>query len=359
VEKHPLNRLIGIWLAQFVISLIVVVFFQNPLFAAEGTEGASFLNIPVGARPAALGSSYSALAEDVYAPTWNPGGLGRVDSTQIAGQHLSYLESIYYEYLGFVHPLGNGRSLGGAIQYLGSGDIAGMDALGNATGDFSAYYAAYSLAYGQRLGNRLSLGVTGKMISAKIADVGARAYAVDAGGLYQANSKLSLALVVRNFGTPLTFLDQADSLPLAVHAGAAYRTSSLLGLSAEAVYRKTGLASFHFGTEWTPTPPLALRVGYRTDTTKGLSPLAGLTTGLGIYAWGHEFAYAWLPLGDLGNTQYFSAVLKFGGAPEEKRHLIQYHRIKRDPEQGSEAAWDHALMELLDQTERTTAVQKN
>src|SRR3954468_1834792 len=77
----------------------------GPLRASPGTEGASFLDIPVGAGPASMGSAYTALATDAYAPTWNPGGLGRVDSKQLAGQHLSYLESMNYEYLSYVHPL--------------------------------------------------------------------------------------------------------------------------------------------------------------------------------------------------------------------------------------------------------------
>src|SRR5437667_2673186 len=80
--------------------------------ASSGTEGASFLDIPVGAGPAALGSAYSALATDAYAPTWNPAGLGPLENNQVAGQHLSYLESIYYEHASFVHPLGKGRGVG-------------------------------------------------------------------------------------------------------------------------------------------------------------------------------------------------------------------------------------------------------
>src|ERR1044072_2961467 len=81
-------------------------FSPAPLHAAAGTEAAAFLNIPVGAGPAALGSAYTALAEDAYAPVWNPAGLGSLRSSELAGQHVSYLESVSYEYLGFVKPLG-------------------------------------------------------------------------------------------------------------------------------------------------------------------------------------------------------------------------------------------------------------
>jgi hypothetical protein len=298
-----------------------------------------------------MGSAYTAQASDVYAPTWNPGGLGLVQGTQLAGQHLAYLESINYEYLSFVHQVAPGKAWGSAVQYLGSGNIQGTDISGNSTGDFSAHYGAYSLAYGQMFGDKLSLGAAGKWINAKIADVGANAFAMDFGAMYQWNKDLTLGAAVTNAGSKLKFIDQGDSLPLQTHFGATYHTRFHTDVSAEVVYRQTGLASFHTGLEWHPTEPISLRAGYRTDTVKGLSPLAGFTTGIGIHAWGHEFAYAWLPLGDLGSTQYFSVVLKFGGK-DKKRNLINYQSVKRpkpakhadDPE---ELSPEDDLMTLL------------
>src|ERR1019366_8734663 len=88
--------------------LLFLISIAKPASAASGTEGASFLDIPVGARPAALGSAYSALAADAYAPVWNPAGLGFVRQTEVAGQHLSYLESVHDEYLGLAQPAGRG-----------------------------------------------------------------------------------------------------------------------------------------------------------------------------------------------------------------------------------------------------------
>jgi len=288
------------------------------LWAASGTEGASFLDIPVGAGPAALGSAYTALASDAYAPIWNPGGLGLIENNQLALQHVSYLENMKYEFASLVHPLGKRRALGASIQYLGSGDIAGTDINGNPAAGFSASYAAYSLAYGQSFGNKLSLGVTGKIINAKISDVSATAYAFDLGSLFQLTKNLRLAGTLTNVGTKLTFIDQGDPLPLAFHLGAAYALTKYdLTTSLEGVYPKNGLASVRAGMEWSPNPFLALRLGYRTDTLKGLSPIAGLTTGIGIKVLGYEFSYAFVPMGDLGNTQYISFLMKFGGEPTQ------------------------------------------
>jgi hypothetical protein len=345
-KKRNLKRINAALYLMMVLGLGLATS-TSDLYAASGTEGAAFLNIPVGARPAALGSAYSAFATDAYAPTWNPGALPEVQNNQLAGQHLAYLESIYYEYASFVHPLSNGRTIGAAMQYLGSGDIPGTDLYGNPTGDFDAHYGAYALSYGQAFGSKLSLGISGKLISAKIDDVGAHAFAVDFGSLYKLNKDVTLAATLTNVGTKLKFIDQGDSLPLQLHLGGLYKTAYKLDLAVEGVFRQTGLNSFHTGIEWRPVAPIALRAGYKTDTVKGLSPLAGFTTGIGIQAWGQEFSYAWLPLGELGSTQYFSLVLRFGGATK-KRNLIQYQAIKQNKKNSGEGYDSEAeLMELL------------
>src|SRR5439155_10841514 len=95
-----------------------------PSFTAQaftGTEGASFLELPIGARPAAMGSAYSMLAEDAYAPTWNPAGLAFLDGPQLAGMHVAYLENTAYEYGSFVTPLGPSTGIGAAIHYFRPG----------------------------------------------------------------------------------------------------------------------------------------------------------------------------------------------------------------------------------------------
>jgi len=334
--------------------VLAVGLFNRQAQASSGTEGASFLDIPVGAGPAALGSAYSAMASDAYAPVWNPGGLGLIENNQFAGQHLSYLESMHYEFASFVHPLGKGRALGASVQYLGSGNISGMDGNGNPAGDFSAHYAAYSLAYGQSFGDKLSLGATGKIINAKLSDVGANACAFDLGSMVRVTKDLRLAGVLTNVGTKLTFINQSDSLPLAFHLGAVYATKYSVTVAAEAVYPQTGLASFHTGLEWAPMDPVSLRIGYRTDTLKGLSPLAGFTTGIGLNVYGYELSYAWVPLGDLGNTNYFSFMYKFGEAAGPKRNLIRYKAVKRpSPVEETEQSELQQLLELSDDQETT------
>jgi hypothetical protein len=302
----------------YIAAFLAVILMPLRGHASAGTDGANFLNIPVGAEPASFGAAYSALANNAYAPTWNPGGLGFVDVSQLAAQHLSYLENINYEYLGFAVPFGRRKGFGASVQYLGSGNIAATDATGNSIGNITAHYGAYNLSYGQALTDQLTLGVTGKLVEGKLDNVGATAYAADIGSMYQVNDKLRLAGVLTNLGDKMKFIDQADSLPLAFHLGGAYRFSKLFNLALEGVYKKTKETSAHMGAEWNPADQLSLRVGYRTDTTKGLDALAGLTMGVGFNLLGQQFSYAWAPMSDLGNTHYFSLLIKFQGGPSSR-----------------------------------------
>ena len=290
------------------------------LWASSGTEGASFLDIPVGATPTGLGSAYTAIANDAYAPVWNPAGLGQLDSVQVTGTHLSYLESLHYEFLSAAIPFhGSDEGIGASVQYLGSGNIDGRDNVGNATGNFSSTFAAYSLAYGHKISDGLSLGVTGKAITESISDASADAYAVDLGGLYRKDEHWAFGSTLTNVGTAIKFVNQSDPLPLAFHLGTVYDPTLSWRLALEGVYRESGLASAQMGVEWKYADMFSIRGGYNTSHVQGLSGGSGITAGLSLFFMGQEFSYAWTPYGDLGNTNYFSLTFRFGSTKLNSR----------------------------------------
>src|SRR5260221_12150660 len=92
-------------------------------WAFNGAEGATFLEVPVGAGPASLAGAYTPLATDVYAPVWNPAGLGFLDSTQLGGMHQTYIDQTAFEFLSFVHPFTPGHAFGISAQYFRPSDM--------------------------------------------------------------------------------------------------------------------------------------------------------------------------------------------------------------------------------------------
>ena len=113
------------------------------------------------------------------------------------------------------------------------------------------------------------------------------------------------------------------------------------------VQAASGLTSGRGGVEWRPIDPLALRAGYRSDTVQQLSPIAGMSAGIGLSFWGAEFSYAWLPLGDLGTGQYFSLTARFGKETEKRRNLIYYQPIHDRARSAGEEPDDEDLQEII------------
>ncbi|MBI4375452.1 MAG: PorV/PorQ family protein [Elusimicrobia bacterium] len=181
-------------------SLLFAVILLSPscVWPFTGIESASFLDIPVGARPAALGSAYSALGRDAFSSSWNPAGLGFLDSTQLGSMHLAYLESMAYEYVAAAHPIRPGYGLGAAFQYFRPDDFDATDLSGNRLGSDSASFSGYTLAYGQALNPRLSLGLAGKLVKARISDASSSGRSLDLGIYYRAAARLTLAVVGAN-----------------------------------------------------------------------------------------------------------------------------------------------------------------
>ncbi len=339
-----------------------------PANATTGTESASFLDIPVGAEPAAVGSAYTAQAMNAYAAVWNPAGLGLVDAIEVSGTHLAYLESVHYDFLGAAIPL-FGRAdddadddharrggIGAAVQYLGSGDITSYNDQGLQAGSFSTSFAAYSLAYGQSVTDHLALGLSGRVIRQTLSDVSANAYAADLGALYKAAENFYIGTTVANLGSSVKFVRESDPLPLAGRLGALWQALPSLDISLEGVYRKTGLFSGHVGAEWRYQNLFALRGGYDSTHTKDLSGAAGLTAGLGIYFWGQEFAYAYVPYSNLGNTHYFTLTLRFSKSPP----ALRIKSVTQSPREPKSLASEHqsnydTIYQVLTDDETTAA----
>jgi hypothetical protein len=297
--------------AWMTLALAATAFAARPMQGA-GTDSSNFLSIPVGGRPAALGGAYSALAEDAYAPVWNPSGLGFLPATQLSGMHLDYAESIGYEFLSFAHPVSAHDGLGASIQYLHPKTATARDAAGADIGTFSSHYAAYSLAYGHSFNQAFSLGGSLRLVDARISDVSGSAEGVDLGGLYKVSPRVSVAVVAANLGTKMRFLQDSESMPDTYRLGMVFSPVTTWSLAAETAYDRADSTSLRFGAEWRPVPLLAVRLGYHDDPSQNLSGLPGLTTGLGLTALGQRFDYAFAPMGQLGNTQYFSVLFTFG-----------------------------------------------
>lgn len=301
-------------------ALIALLLLPGLAAEAGAQESASFLKIGAGARALGMGGAYTAIADDVNAMYWNPGGLGGLSKRELGATHAELVANTRYDFLGYAQPTKYGL-LGAGAVYLSQGSLEGRDASGKPTGGFSASDAALSLSYAARLAPGASLGASVKYIQSSIAEASARSYALDLGGIYQL-ARLGpgiprLGVAVQNMGPGMKFLDQSSPLPLTLAAGAGYSLPIGLTLAVDYKNRPHSQSSeFSVGTEYALLPAFALRGGYGTAKAAsggagGLSSFSGFAMGFGIKAHGYSIDYAITPFGELGNAHRLSLGARF------------------------------------------------
>jgi len=254
--------------------------------------------------------------------------------TEIVLMHAKWLpelaDDLYYEYVSFVHHLGDEwGTIGLNFTLLSYGDIARTSEFSSAVlSSFHSFDAAIGLSYGAPVSSGLSIGFTAKLIYSKLADQGAgaelgegnaTAFAVDAGVLYNTPiDKLTLGVAVTNLGPDIAYIDaaQSDPLPRNLAVGLAYdlirNRYNKLTLVGEVNKMLTDLddsfskeikeAVENVGLEWWYGSFIAGRVGYYNDDEGQINTI---TLGAGLQYKSMRFDFAYIPSSEtvpLANT---------------------------------------------------------
>lgn len=310
---------------------------------------APFLKIGQGARAAAMGEAFTAVADDSTAVFWNPAGLAQVQSIQAQFTLNRWISDFRQSYLGAVVPIAGAWGLGWSFIDLGKFDE--IDGGGNATGNsFTVNDQCLMIGYARGFQNdAILVGVAGKTVKEDLGGgVTGQTTAFDFGmiGLpLWDDPRVALAGVIENIGGELSGFE----LPLAVRLGASLRrtgllfdrplagsresledvsraysrypweirgsTSDSLTVAADMRIPRRGRLEVHGGMEYWISF-VALRVGYRYRFPRNeLGGLSGLTVGFGLRGHGFQFDYgfdySYAPMGELGNASRFTVSVGF------------------------------------------------
>lgn len=282
-----------------------------------GTNSASELLIPVGARYISMGGAPVATVQGVDAIFWNPAGLARSNYTaDVTFSHMSHLADINVNYAALGIKFGGLGTFGFSIKALDIGDIVVTSEVApDGTGALlSPQFITAGLTYSRALTDRISVGGTVNFISETFERVSASGVAVDIGVQYRdlaSVNGLSLAVTVKNLGpsmqfsgsgllnnaqldnvdrgsTPLLVQAQKDELPSYIIIGASYKmdlgeTSSLELVSSfqdNNFQDDTG----QFGAEYNYNDLFYARGGYQVSPDAADDgQIYGLSLGAGLH----------------------------------------------------------------------------
>jgi hypothetical protein len=315
--------------------------FQN----ATGSNGAEFLRIGAGARALGMGEAYGSVAEGAEAIYWNPAGLAYALSPQFTYSRQEFASYFHHDFAAYAQPVRLLRgSIGISYTRLSQESLPVVTNANQTVGRFSPHSDAVSLGYAHAfdssdpersdreyfadgwnvpgayrpLGSSrdvwsgsLMVGFAVKGIYEEIYNRDAHAFALDAGALFKPAPlhDLTLSLAVRHLGGKEEFVREATNLPAEVDLGASYDFRSWKSRFLPAVEVSLpvyGNPAFKLGAEYEwpvgDFTRVAVRGGYRTQTVYDLSPLSGITFGVGGQYKKFTADFGFQPMAELGNV---------------------------------------------------------
>ncbi len=308
-----INKNMRFFHAATLLTGVLLIALAGRLTAGEvGSTSLNFLKVGVGARPAAMGSAFSALSDDATACFWNPAGLVDARPGELFFSHHRWIADISQSAASYTFDIERVR-LGVSMNYLDVGDIERRSVNSvEHEGLFSPSDLALGISAAYRVKENVAAGITARFVRESLDSETASAVLFDIGIKSRTMiPNLTASITVRNLGSKLKYENTAYDAPRLVSLGAAYRKglpwrdhSLIVALEIEAPNdNETRLA---VGGEYNWRNFLFGRAGYRT----GLE-YEDVSFGLGVNYLELIFDYAFVPYSDLGSSHRFSFIYAF------------------------------------------------
>jgi hypothetical protein len=335
---------------------------------AFGSTAAEFLLLGAGARGAALGGAFAAIATDVSALYHNPAGVALIERPGLTIGTYDYVAETSYSWGGVAFPLSGGsRTIGFQLGTFGFKDqpVFTEDQPNGTGATYSVSQTFIGGTFAQNFSDRFSAGITAKYVDDRLGTVSGSAFAMDFGTSFHSSLKnhpVKFAFVLANLGSNLSYtgtglagdvpreplpgedpvptlpqqsnlLTKASPLPTTFTVSLAYDLiagdNSRLTVLGDFNQPNNNKPGFVFGSEWSSSRlgggnfGFALRGSYSYTGANTVDPvssqtalgdeekLQGLAFGGGLqYGAGTGFGlsldYAYKYLGILGPTNFFS-----------------------------------------------------
>ena len=293
--------------SRSMVALVAILALAPAAVGQVSIGGAQSLYIQPGARPAGMGDSFVAIADDATAVSWNPAGLAFIESQyNVALMHTQLVpdwDDVYYEYAAYAQRVEGLGTIGASVVYLTygeqyateEGDETGPTELGT----FNSFEVIPSVAYGTAIGENLAVGLALKFVYVDLAPAeytwnkeegSGSTFAADVGVLYRMlERKLRLGGAIQHVGPRISYADEgkSDPLPRNLKLGASYvlLNDEMNELTIAGEYNKSLVivediadptigVILNVGAEYCYYDLLALRLGYVYDDDGDVKDLA-------------------------------------------------------------------------------------
>lgn len=230
------------------LAVAMLLLASPALWAQAGAAAVPFLLISPDARASGMGEAGTAIADNINAIFWNPGGLGFLRSRQIALSFSRWLPQfnadLFYSYATagqYFKELDGTVALNFILMNLG--EFVRTDNFGNTLGTFRSNEFTLGVSYGTLIADDLGAGIQLRFIRSNLAPAapGESVAGIGTSGSFdlgilwkprqlriagvELDDRLALGLNIQNIGPKMTYRNEADPLP----------TNLRLGLAVQAV----------------------------------------------------------------------------------------------------------------------------
>ena len=246
-----------------------------------GISGFSFLKVAQGARPAAMGDAYVAVADDINAIYWNQAGLTAIRGTAWSATYTRWLVNSYLMSAAVAWNTGGAKSgvLAASVVAVRYDDII-ETTIYQPTGtgaNVAAGDLGIGLVYALKLTDKFSFGARLQWINQTLHTESMSSFSLDVGTQFFTGFRsLRLAMAMRNFGPDKRLEVNKFIMPVYYTIATAMELygergdPGYLTMSAETAFAVDYATRAHLGAELWLQNMVALRggykVGYNTDS---------------------------------------------------------------------------------------------
>ncbi|MDF1544405.1 MAG: PorV/PorQ family protein [bacterium] len=315
-------------------AIILALLWTCPVSAeeADGGYAGSFMQVPVGARPAALGGAYRSISDDGAGPLYNPAGVASLPSPIFSSAYRVMQLDRSLGYITGLFPTSRGAVIGVNWLFSGSGNVAARNKDGDLLGsDISANNHSIGVVFAKRFEEIVSAGAKISYLHSELGELKTFTVGIDVGFVLYAShffdretretmsvQDIRFGLTVKNLNSNYRWdtgdiagnigVIQDDKVPLEFAlSGSARFLNRKLVLASDLVKNTEQSFRLYSGTEYFVYPEFALRAGLSDGSfTAGTGYLIKLgSKGLAI-----DYAFTTDKVGE-GSEHIFSFDLIF------------------------------------------------